>query len=152
MKRVMVIIVAMLLVAGIAYAKDYEVTKKAGEYNVLNITQKGRDMLKGKEIPRLLKPAQRPAEVPKVAAKSWSGVDKGLFETLRKLRTAIAGKSKVPAYIVFGDMALRDMAKRKPSTMNEFLEIKGVGQKKCNQYGKIFLDAIKDYSNPNPRR
>lgn len=119
--------------------------EKVGEYNVLNITPKGWNVLKGNETPRLLRPTQRPADTPKVAAKSWEGVDKGLFNALRKLRGAIAAKAKVPAYIVFGDMTLRDMARQKPSTMDEFLEVKGVGQKKCSQYGKIFLETIKDY-------
>ncbi len=64
---------------------------------------------------------------------------------MRKLRAAIAGKKKIPAYIVFGDAALRDMARRRPSTLEGFLEVKGVGEKKCQQYGEVVLAAIKDY-------
>ena len=51
----------------------------------------------------------------------------------------------MPAYIVFGDAALRDMARRKPSTLYGFLEVKGVGEKKCQQYGEVVLAAIEDY-------
>jgi len=80
--------------------QDY--VKKTGEYNVLNVTEKGWGVLKGKETPRILKPAQKPAKVSRIAADSWDGVDKGLFEALRKLRAAIAGEKKVPAYIVWG--------------------------------------------------
>jgi len=101
--------------------------------------------LKGKEIPRLLKPAQKAAKVSKVIIDSWEGVDENLFEALRKLRAAIARKRGVPAYIVFGDAALRDMARRRPSTTERFLEVKGVGEIKCQQYGKVMLAAIRDY-------
>ena len=128
--------------------QDY--VKKTGEYNVLNVTEKGWGVLKGKETPRILKPAQKPAKVSRIAADSWDGVDKGLFEALRKLRAAIAGEKKVPAYVVFGDAALRDMARHRPSTLEGFLQVKGVGEKKCRQYGETVLAAIKDYCLDHP--
>jgi len=127
--------------------QDY--IKKTSEYNVLNITEKGWHVLKGKETPRLLKPVERPVKVSKVVTDSWEGVDKGLFEVLRKLRSTIAGKKGIPAYIVFGDAALRDMARRRPSSLDSFLEVKGVGQAKCEQYGEIVIAAIKDYCQAN---
>lgn len=127
--------------------QDY--IEKTGEYNVLNITEKGWRVLKGKETPRLLKPVERSVKASKVITDSWEGVDKGLFEALRKLRTTIASKKKVPAYIVFGDAALRDMARQRPSTLDGFLEVKGIGEAKCEQYGKVVLAAIKDYCQAN---
>ncbi len=72
-----------------------------------------------------------------------------MFEALRKLRAIIARKKGVPAYIVFGDTALRDMARRRPSTAQDFLEVKGVGEKKLQQYGEVVLGAIKDYCQVN---
>ncbi len=127
--------------------QDY--VEKTGEYNVLNVAEKGWDVLKGKETPRLLKPAQKEVKTSRVAADSWDGVDKGLFEALRKLRSTIASKKKVPAYVVFGDTALRDMARRRPSTLEGFLEVKGVGEEKCRQYGQTVLAVIKDYCPAN---
>ncbi len=123
--------------------QDY--IEKVGEYNILNVTEKGWQTLKGNETPRLLKPAQKAAKVSRVIIDSWEGVDENLFEALRKLRAAIARKKGVPAYIIFGDAALRDMARRRPSTTERFLEVKGVGEIKCRQYGKVVLAAIKDY-------
>ena len=123
--------------------QDY--IEKVGEYNILNVTEKGWQTLKGKETPRLLKPAQKAAKVSRVIIDSWEGVDENLFEALRKLRAAIARKKGVPAYIIFGDAALRDMARRRPSTTERFLEVKGVGEIKCQQYGKVMLAAIRDY-------
>ncbi|MBN1806750.1 MAG: DNA helicase RecQ [Sedimentisphaerales bacterium] len=123
--------------------------EKTGEYNVLNVTEKGWDVLKGKETPRLLKPAQNPVKISKAAVDSWDGVDKGLFETLRKLRASIARKKSVPAYIVFSDASLRDIARRIPSTPGNLLEVRGVGEAKCMQYGKAVLATIKNYCQTN---
>jgi ATP-dependent DNA helicase RecQ len=123
--------------------------EKTGEYNVLTVTPKGWTVLKGQETPRLLKPTERPVKISKVVADSWDGVDKGLFGALRKLRAQIAGQSKVPAFIIFSDATLRDMARRKPATREMLLGVKGIGEKKCKQYGKVILSAIKDYYQPN---
>ena len=123
--------------------------EKVGDYNVLNITEKGWQVLKGNEMPRLLKPAEKPAKVSKVVEDSWEGVDKGLFEALRKLRSSIARNKGVPAYVVFGDAALRDMARRRPSNYVNLLDVKGVGEKKRRQYGELVLAAMKDYCRAN---
>jgi len=119
--------------------------EKSGEYNVLHVTEKGWTVLKGKQTPRLLTPAQKPAKLSKIASDSWEGVDKGLFETLRILRADLAAKRNMSTYIIFGDAALRDMARRRPSTLERFLHINGVGQQKCQQYGQTFLDTIQNY-------
>ncbi|MHC5061414.1 MAG: DNA helicase RecQ [Planctomycetota bacterium] len=130
--------------------QDY--IEKTGEYNVLNVTEKGWGVLKGNQKPRLLKSARKPAKVSKVVKDSWEGVDRGLFEALRKLRATIARKKGLPAYVVFGDAALRDMARKKPSNPRNFLEVKGVGEKKLQQYGEIVLDTIKDYCRANSHK
>jgi ATP-dependent DNA helicase RecQ len=119
--------------------------RKVGDYNVLNVTQKGWQILKGEETPRLLKPARKPAKVSRIVADSWEGVDKGLFEALRKLRSTLARKRGVPAYVIFGDAALRDMARRRPSDLVQLLDVKGVGETKSRQYGEAVLETIRDY-------
>ncbi len=119
--------------------------EKTGDYNVLQLTKKGWHVLKGKVSPRLLKPARKPAKASKVAKDSWEGVDKGLFEALRTLRTKIASEKRVPAYVVFDDKTLRDMARRRPCTFEGLLSVKGVGEKKRKKYGQVVLEAIKDY-------
>ncbi len=123
--------------------QDY--IEKTGEYNVLAVTEKGWSVLKGQVTPRLLKPAQKPAKVSRVAVDSWEGVDQGLFEALRTLRTTIAGEREIPAYIVFDDAALRNMARYRPGLPESFLEIRGVGEKKSHQYGQRFLAVIRKY-------
>jgi ATP-dependent DNA helicase RecQ len=68
--------------------------------------------------------------------------DPGLFERLRALRKTLADERKVPAFVVFSDKALQDMAVRKPRTRDEFLGVHGVGQKKLEEYGDVFLAEI----------
>jgi ATP-dependent DNA helicase RecQ len=123
--------------------------QKTGDYNVLTVTEKGWLVLKGQETPRLLKPVEKPTKVSAPARDSWEGVDKGLFETLRGLRQILAKQKRLPAYIVFDDAALRDMARRRPSTPQAFLNVSGVGEKKSQQYGEAFLNEIKRYCQEN---
>ncbi|QDT70204.1 ATP-dependent DNA helicase RecQ [Planctomycetes bacterium MalM25] len=123
---------------------------KAGEYGVLHITQPGLALLKGEGEPKLLKAAGRSRGSSagggsRRDAESWEGVDRTLFETLRALRSEIAAEISKPAYIVFGDASLRDMARRRPSTLEAFSTVSGVGQKKLREYGDAFLDAIRGY-------
>lgn len=119
--------------------------EKSGDYNVLAVTEEGRRLLKGEVVPRLLRPSQKPERKAKVATDSWQGVDKGLFEALRRVRATIARERGVPAFIIFGDAALRDMARRRPSTLQHFQSVKGVGQTKATQYGRIMVEKIRDY-------
>jgi len=73
-------------------------------------------------------------------------VDAELFERLRKLRKRIADEEEVPPYVVFSDAALRDMCARMPRTAEEFLEVKGVGEKKLERYSAAFLAEIAGYA------
>ncbi len=115
---------------------------KEGEHHVLKITERGWNAIRGHETPRLLKPTDAPRR--RSGGDSWDGVDRDVFDALRALRRELAEEKKVPAYIVFGDAALRDMARRRPSTIEGFLEVNGVGETKARQYGEAFLAAIRE--------
>lgn len=69
--------------------------------------------------------------------------DQQLFEILRKLRLDIARQSGVPPYVIFHDRSLNEMALVKPATVDEFLQITGVGASKAQRYSKVFLDCIR---------
>ena len=69
-----------------------------------------------------------------------------LFSALKAVRTQIAQQEHVPAYMVFSNAALLDMAAKTPRTMDEFLEVSGVGDIKAARYGTAFLNAIAAYS------
>ncbi len=119
--------------------------EKYGEFNVLRLTLAAKPVLYGDKTPRLLKRAVKKAKLSKAHKDSWQDVDKSLFEQLRELRGKKAKERAVPAYVVFSDVSLRDMARRKPTSIEEFLEVNGVGQKKAEQYGEEFLSTISEY-------
>ena len=70
----------------------------------------------------------------------------GLVNALKALRFRLAQAEGVPAYIVFSNAALADMAARRPRTMEAFLEVSGVGRVKAAKYGEAFLRVIKDWA------
>ena len=72
-------------------------------------------------------------------------VDAALLNALKALRSRLAQEAHIPAYLVFSNAALSDMAAKQPHTMEEFLEVSGVGEKKAAQYGTAFLAAIQAY-------
>ena len=69
--------------------------------------------------------------------------DQDLYLQLKELRKTIAAKRTVPAYIIFSDKSLVDMALNKPITLEEFGEIFGVGEEKKKKFGKQFIELIK---------
>jgi ATP-dependent DNA helicase RecQ len=97
---------------------------------------------------------QRPVQLlqPKIKVRktradeeSWEGVDRGLFETLRKLRREIAGERGVPPFVLFNDATLRDMARVRPGSSQALLRIRGIGERKSADLGAQFLGAIASY-------
>ncbi len=119
-----------------------------GNRPILKLNQRSVDVLKGGIEVKLTEPAmgKRPRKTRARAEEdSWEGVDQGLFERLRELRREIADSRGVPAYVVFGDRSLREMARDRPSTPGELTRIHGVGQKKLDDFGPIFLVTIAGY-------
>jgi len=124
---------------------------KTGDYSVLQLSHKGRLLLRGEDTPILLKPADKlkgtafGVKTAKADKESWEGVDQELFALLRDLRRTLAKELAVPAYVVFSDASLRDMARLKPANSEDFLNVYGVGQKKCKEFGPAFLEEIAEY-------
>ena len=84
----------------------------------------------------------RTARAGRAAELAGLPVDEALFERLRALRKRLADEQDVPAYVVFGDATLADMAARRPATRAELLDVHGVGQAKLERYGDAFLATI----------
>ena len=72
-----------------------------------------------------------------------TSVDETLLDSLQQLRKQIAEREHTPAYILFSDDALEDMVRKKPVTLDEFSEIRGVGRLKLDKYGKVFVALIR---------
>ena len=75
--------------------------------------------------------------------------DSDLFDVLKELRSILAKEANIPAYVVFSNATLTDMAKKKPKTMSEFRKVSGVGEIKAAWYGTAFLNCIKQYYDEN---
>ena len=96
-------------------------------------------LFRGKHLYQLKKrPLRMEGKKPALPAE----VDDVLLERLKKLRQQVALRSGVPAYVVFSDATLLDMAGRKPATEAQFLQVSGVGSVKAARYGKDFLKEI----------
>ena len=127
--------------------------RQEGEFRQLKITRRGWELLQGRARPNLLRPAAaaRPAgSRSQVEKEAWEGVDRELFQVLRRLRLRLAGERGVPPFVVFGDRSLRQMARRRPATAAEMLAIDGVGEKKLEEYGQLFLAAITAWQGSHP--
>jgi len=126
-----------------------------GEYPTVAVTTRGARVLRGEEVAGPLSRAPRPTRErgPKerrgtdAAAQSDAGeaYDRELFETLRGVRRTLAQERGVPPYLVFSDVTLREMARRRPTTTAAFLMVKGVGEWKAEEFGARFLAAISRY-------
>ena len=77
--------------------------------------------------------------------------DRLLFDELRRLRKEIADENGVPAYIVFGDRTLREMAEKLPQTKAQMLEISGVGDVKYARFGEAFLQRCRELAQTVPK-
>jgi len=125
--------------------------ERQGEYDTLVLTDLGQQLLKGRVTPILAKPlvaAKKKAITARQKAKKaqdFIGVDEELFELLRTKRSELARKHGVPAYIIFGDKSLKDMASRKPSTREAFSQVFGVGEHKLKTYADQFISVIKQH-------
>jgi ATP-dependent DNA helicase RecQ len=90
-------------------------------------------------------------QVPRGGSPGVGPVDEALFETLRSLRKELADAQRVPAYIVFSDKVLMEMAQRRPTTGAEMLEVPGVGPAKLKRYGRAFLELLRGPSPQSPK-
>ena len=115
-----------------------------GEYQVLKLTLRGKDILKGKEVIEIREDRlriEKSTSIKKIT--NYDDVDMEIFNALRNLRAEIAKKSGVPAYIVFGDKTLKEMATILPTTKEAMMDVNGVGEVKFERYGEQFLDLCK---------
>jgi ATP-dependent DNA helicase RecQ len=99
------------------------------------------------EVMRNQRPVYVVSTVPRAVTVKATTVNDAelLFEQLRSLRKTIASEQNVPPYVIFTDSSLRLMSRERPTTLDEFAEISGVGSHKLQQYGDRFTKAIADF-------
>jgi ATP-dependent DNA helicase RecQ len=121
-------------------------------YPVLALTTRGVELLKDEtSCPELTLVRQRPPrkDAPRpqsrAEAESWQDVDRDLFERLRAVRLDTARQRGVPPYVIFHDATLREMARLRPTSPSALLTVKGIGARKADDLGDIFLAAIREH-------
>jgi len=122
----------------------------SGKFSVLELTHDGLAALKQRRKVTLTKPVTAPE--PKGHRPGEIACDEVLFDRLRKLRKQLADERNVPAYIVFSDVTLRQMARDYPANEREFARITGVGEKKLREFGRVFLAEIATCLQSHPRQ
>jgi ATP-dependent DNA helicase RecQ len=127
--------------------------RSAGEYNTLELTETSREVLRGQVQLLLRQPSEAPARSRKRGEKTPRGkerpppvpLDPGAtqrYDALRQWRAEVAKEHNLPAYIVFHDATLADMARAQPQTLDALAGIGGVGAKKLEAYGPQILRVL----------
>ena len=124
----------------------------------LKVTQQGREVLYGRRLAQLAyidtgerfadrrkKKQERKPRQPEAVVQ---GEDMALFQRLRQLRAQLAQEAKVPAYVIFSDRTLHDMAARRPTSLSEFAKVIGVGEHKLEAYGQRFIEVVRQAPKP----
>ncbi len=143
--------------SGVAHKKDFWLSlirqlvaggflmPDPGGHGGLAIAEKGQALGRG-EIPFLYRVETRQRRgkmrAAQGAAMDTEGLDASLLAALKTLRLRLAKERQVPAYVIFSDRTLIDMAARCPSDLDAFAEVNGVGAAKLKEFGEIFLGAI----------
>ncbi len=124
-------------------AEGYLVTET--EHQTLRLTAKARVVLfQHQPVSIMVRQEPLESEVKSKAPETEIPLeDQELFDALRTKRGELARKNEVPAYVIFSNATLLDMARQKPRNLTQLRQISGVGELKCQWYGKAFLDVIK---------
>src|SRR5438874_13188165 len=115
-----------------------------GKFTTLPLTEAGRAALRNRNSITLTKPFDVEARKRGKRRAGEIECDEALFEKLRVLRRQLADERDVPAYVIFSDVSLREMARRYPTTKKEFGEVPGVGDRKLRDFAEVFIEAIKE--------
>lgn len=126
---------------------DGYIRVSGGQYPILKLTEKSKEVLFDNEKVFVI---ENKADPVKEIEKSLRNIDPTdyddkLFNHLKKVRLDLSKNRNIPPFIIFSDASLKDMATLKPQTEEEFLEVKGVGDKKLVQYGDIFIAEISEF-------
>jgi ATP-dependent DNA helicase RecQ len=121
-----------------------------GEFDTLTLTDAARAVLRGEATVRLRVPAARPEAQRARRARAGTGAPsdpldmaaRQRFEALKAWRSTVARERNLPAYIVFHDATLAEMARRAPTGLPELAEIDGVGARKLETYGREILRVL----------
>lgn len=129
-------------------------TKDIETYGLLKVSQLGREFLEDPQTIMMVKDhdygdADDEFVAGQAAAKANNAADEALFNLLKDLRRSMSKKLQLPPFVIFQDPSLEDMSMQYPITMDELMNISGVGAGKAKKYGKEFVELIKKYVDEN---
>lgn len=108
----------------------------------------GQVLYHGKQV--IMKVETEPEEISIIVSPvKLSGSETDLFDVLKELRSKLAKEAGVPAYVVFSNATLTDMARKRPKNMGQFKKVSGVGEIKAAWYGDTFLKCIREFEKEN---
>ena len=121
-----------------------------GEYPLLTLTERGALIMKNGGALQLHMPGVHAGLRPRAATRPEPevelrelGFDESLFKKLRDLRTQVAERENVPAYVIFNNQTLEFLTRLRPTTMAAGLRIRGIAEKKAEKYLEPFLAVIR---------
>jgi len=116
------------------------------EHQAVHLTEKAAQVLHhGKQVQLLVRKEPEAIPVKALSAQKLTWEESELYEALRQLRAKIAQESNVPAFVVFSNATLQDMARKKPRNTTQFKQVTGVGEMKALWYAEPFLTEIKAF-------
>ena len=118
-----------------------------GEYKVYHLTNRGTEILKGKEAVTIRASRLVISKAKKKKVDYFDDYEVETFDRFRALRKEIASTNKVPPYVVFSDKTLKELSNVMPSSKAEMLEVHGIGAVKFERYGHAFLELIEEIEN-----
>ncbi|MCI5075593.1 DNA helicase RecQ [Oricola sp.] len=117
-------------------------------YGGLSIADKGQALMRGEAEfryrPDLIRAQRKPARTP--AATLDADVPQPLFDRLKARRSELARERSVPAYVIFSDRTLIEMAKSQPTTKSDFARLHGVGEAKLERFADAFIEEIRGFA------
>lgn len=128
------------------------IKKGIENYGQLSVTPQGKKFLKTPTSFMIVSVDEEGDEDDSIAIKeddSGEAADAQLFMMMKDLRKKVADENGIPAYVVFQDSSLKEMATLYPTTIEELQNIPGVGAGKAKRYGQLFLDLIKQHIEDN---
>jgi ATP-dependent DNA helicase RecQ len=111
-------------------------------FSALRLEEKCRPLLRGEEQIELRKDIKQKAAKRTTKTALPLDVDVALWEALRECRRELADEQGVPPYVIFHDSTLQEMCTSVPQSLPEFAQLSGVGERKLDKYGSVFLQAI----------
>ena len=117
-------------------------SRTAGDRPVVILNERSWEVLRGTRQVVLLEPRAGRARTTKADADDWEGVDRDLFERLRKWRRRVAEARGKPAWTIFDDKALRSIARERPTSPAALLRCRGIGEKRLADFGAAILDLV----------